>query len=328
MATHTDVSAAAPTGVLRTAGSAPRRATSRPTTSRARREERAGWLFVAPATIGITLFVLLPMALAVLFGFTDADGFGNLGFVGLDNYGRALADPLFWTSLRATALYVLVFVPGVYVVALVMALLVNGRLPARAFFRTAFFAPYAISLVVVGLAWKYILADSTGILVRTLVALGVDEPPSFLGSPDWALWCVAFISIWFFVGFYMIILLGGLQEIPGELLEAARMDGAGPWRTLWSVILPMLRPTTFFVLVLASIAGLAGLQAFDLIYVMTQGGPANSTTMGVFYIYQQAFKFNNVGYASAMATLYAFALLAMTAVAFRITRGGRFDHAD
>lgn len=293
---------------------------------RARREEVAGWLFVTPATLGIGLFVLAPMALALVFGFTDADGFGNLRFIGLENYRRALSDPLFWTSLRTTVLYVAVFVPGVYVVALVMALLVNGKLPARAFFRTAFFAPYAVSLVVVGLIWKYILADSTGILTQVLTWLGVDDPPSFLGDPGWALWCVAFISIWFFVGFYMIILLGGLQEIPGEILEAARMDGAGPWRTLWSVILPMLRPTTFFVLVLASIAGLAGLQAFDLIYVMTQGGPANSTSMGVFYIYQQAFKFNNVGYASAMATLYALALLVMTAIAFRVTRGGRFEH--
>ncbi|WP_405483423.1 carbohydrate ABC transporter permease [Streptomyces sp. NBC_00009] len=293
---------------------------------RARREEIAGWLFVTPATLGIALFVLVPMALALVFGFTDADGFGNLRFIGLENYQRALSDPLFWSSLRTTVLYVVVFVPGVYIVALVMALLVNGKLPARAFFRTAFFAPYAVSLVVVGLVWKYILADSTGILTQALTWLGVDDPPSFLGDPDWALWCMAVISIWFFVGFYMIILLGGLQEIPSEILEAARMDGAGPWRTLWSVILPMLRPTTFFVLVLASIAGLAGLQAFDLIYVMTQGGPANSTSMGVFYIYQQAFKFNNVGYASAMATVYALALLAMTAVAFRVTRGGRFEH--
>ncbi|MDT0309234.1 sugar ABC transporter permease [Streptomyces sp. DSM 44917] len=296
--------------------------------ARARREERAGLLFVTPATLGIGLFVLLPMALAVFYGFTDADGFGNAGFSGLENYRRALSDPMFWTSVRTTALYVAVFVPGVYLLALAMALLVNGDLPGRAFFRTAFFAPYAVSLVVVGLVWKYILADSTGFLTQALESLGWDNPPSFLGDPDWALWWVAFISIWFFVGFYMIILLGGLQDIPAEVVEAARIDGSGPWRTLWNVVLPMLRPTSFFVLVLASIAGLAGLQAFDLIYVMTQGGPANSTSMGVFYIYQQAFTFNNVGYASAMATLYAFALLAMTAVAFRITRGGRFDHAD
>ncbi|NYI04734.1 carbohydrate ABC transporter permease [Allostreptomyces psammosilenae] len=295
---------------------------------REHREEVAGLLFVTPATLGIAVFVLLPMVLALLLGFTDADGFGNVRFTGAENYRRLLTDPLFWSSMRTTALYVVVFVPGVYVVALTMALLVNGALPARAFFRTAFFAPYAVSLVVVGLVWRYMLADSTGVVAQALRGLGVDDPPSFLGDPGWALWCVALISIWFFVGFYMIILLGGLQEIPTETLEAARLDGAGPWQTLWSVVLPMLRPTTFFVLVLTSIAGLAGLQAFDLIFVMTQGGPANSTSMGVFYIYQQAFKFNNVGYASAMATVYALALLALTAIAFRITRGGRFDHAD
>lgn len=295
---------------------------------RARQEERAGWLFVAPASLGIGLFVVLPMLLAVAFSLTDADTFGNIGFIGLENYGRALTDPLFWSSLRTTVLYVVVFVPGVYILALVMALLVNGELPARAFFRTAFFAPYAVSLVVVGLVWQFILADSTGFLVQLLHRIGVANPPSFLGDPSWTLWCVTFISIWFFVGFYMIILLGGLQDIPGEVIEAARIDGAGAARVLWNVVLPMLKPTTFFVLVLASIAGLAGLQAFDLIYVMTQGGPANSTTMGVFYIYQQAFSFNNVGYASAMATIYALALLVLTGVAFRITRGGRFEHND
>lgn len=296
--------------------------------SRNRREALAGYAFVAPSALGVGLFVLVPMLLAFALSFTSATGFGQIDFIGLDNYRRMFGDPIFLNSMKVTVLYVLAFVPGVYVVALAMALIVNGNLPMRAFFRAAFFAPYAMSLVVVGLVWRYMLADRVGIVSVMLERLGVDNPPSFLGDPNFALWTVAFVSIWFFVGFYMIILLGGLQDISKDVLEAARLDGAGPLRTLVSIILPMLRPTTFFALVLATIAGLAGLQAFDLIFVMTGGGPADSTNLGIFYIYQQAFRSNQFGYASAMATWYALALIVLTAIAFALTKGGRFDHDD
>ncbi|WP_129663511.1 carbohydrate ABC transporter permease [Phytoactinopolyspora endophytica] len=290
-----------------------------------RREALAGYAFVAPSAIGVGVFVLVPMLMAFVLSFTSADGFGRMDFVGLENYRRMFDDPQFMDSMRVTLLYVGAFVPGLYVLALVMALLVNGNLPGRAFFRAAFFAPYTVSLVVVGLVWRYMLADRVGVVDSWLRALGVENPPSFLGDPDWALWTVVFVSIWFFVGFYMIILLGGLQDIPGDLFEAARLDGAGYLRTLFSVVLPLLRPTTFFALVLATIAGLAGLQAFDLIFVMTEGGPANSTSLGIFYIYQQAFRGNQFGYASAMAVWYALALMVLTGIAFWLTKGGRFE---
>jgi multiple sugar transport system permease protein len=294
---------------------------------RARREALAGYAFVAPSTIGVGLFVLLPVLLAFVLSFTSANGFGQYTWVGLDNYHRMFSDPLFVKSVKVTVLYVVVFVPGIYVVGLGMALLVNGSLPGRAFFRAAFFAPYTVSLVVVGLVWRYMLADRVGIVSKTLERLGLGQP-SFLGNPDLALWVVAFVSIWFFVGYYMVILLGGLQEISPDLIEAATLDGAGPARMLFSIILPLLRPTTFFVLVLATIAGLAGLQSFDLIYVMTQGGPANSTSLGIFYIYLQAFKSSLFGYAAAMATWYAVVLIVLTAIAFKLTKGGRFDLGD
>jgi multiple sugar transport system permease protein len=297
-------------------------------TRRHRREMLAGYAFVAPSALGVGIFVLVPMALAFLLSFTSATGFGQIQFTGLDNYRTMFGDPLFLNAMKVTVLYVLVFVPGLYFLALGMALLVNGDLPARAFFRAAFFAPYAVSLVVVGLVWRYMLADNVGIISVLLTKIGIDNPPSFLGDPSLALWAVIFISIWFFVGFYMIILLGGLQEIPRELFEAARLDGAGPWPLLRRIVLPLLRPTTFFTLVLATIAGLAGLQAFDLIFVMTQGGPANSTNLGIYYIYQQAFRYNQFGYASAMATWYALTLIILTGIAFKLTKGGRFEYSD
>jgi multiple sugar transport system permease protein len=295
---------------------------------RHRREMLAGYAFVAPSAFGVGIFVLVPMALAFLLSFTSATGFGQIQFTGLDNYRTMFGDPLFLNSMKVTVLYVLVFVPGLYFLALGMALLVNGNLPARAFFRAAFFAPYAISLVVVGLVWRYMLADNVGIISVLLTKIGIDNPPSFLGDPSLALWAVIFISIWFFVGFYMIILLGGLQEIPRELFEAARLDGAGPWPILTRIVLPLLRPTTFFTLVLATISGLAGLQSFDLIYVMTQGGPANATNLGIYYIYQQAFRYNQFGYASAMATWYALTLIILTGIAFKLTKGGRFEFSE
>jgi multiple sugar transport system permease protein len=295
---------------------------------RHRREMLAGYAFVAPSALGVGIFVLVPMALAFLLSFTTATGFGQIQFTGLDNYRTMFGDPLFLNSMKVTVLYVLVFVPGLYFLALGMALLVNGNLPARAFFRAAFFAPYAISLVVVGLVWRYMLADNVGIISVLLAKVGIDNPPSFLGDPSLALWAVIFISIWFFVGFYMIILLGGLQEIPRELFEAARLDGAGPWPILTRIVLPLLRPTTFFTLVLATISGLAGLQSFDLIYVMTQGGPANATNLGIYYIYQQAFRYNQFGYASAMATWYALTLIILTGIAFKLTKGGRFEFSE
>jgi multiple sugar transport system permease protein len=297
-------------------------------TRRHRREMLAGYAFVAPSALGVGIFVLVPMGLAFLLSFTSATGFGQIQFTGLDNYRTMFGDPLFLNAMKVTVLYVLVFVPGLYFLALGMALLVNGNLPARAFFRAAFFAPYAVSLVVVGLVWRYMLADNVGIISVLLTKVGIDNPPSFLGDPGLALWAVIFISIWFFVGFYMIILLGGLQEIPRELFEAARLDGAGPWPLLTRIVLPLLRPTTFFTLVLATISGLAGLQAFDLIFVMTQGGPANATNLGIYYIYQQAFRYNQFGYASAMATWYALTLIILTGIAFKLTKGGRFEYTE
>jgi multiple sugar transport system permease protein len=293
-----------------------------------RREALAAWGFLAPSAIGTGVFVFVPMLLAFGLSFTSANGFGQYPWVGLDNYERMFDDPLFTNSIKVTLLFVLGFVPGVYLLGLVMALIVHGAIPARAFFRVAFFAPYTISLVVVGLVWRYMLADRVGVVGSVLQQIGIDNPPSFLGDPGLALWVVVIASVWFFVGYYMVILLGGLQEIPQDVLDAARLDGAGTWRMVVSIILPMLKPTTFFALVLATIAGLAGLQSFDLIYVMTQGGPANSTSLGIYYVYEQAFKSSQFGYAAAMATWYAVVLIVFTGIAFKLTKGGRFDVTD
>jgi len=292
--------------------------------TRKHREWLAAFLFVAPDTIGLFVFLVIPMILALSLGLFSVSGFGGFSFVGLSNYERMFADPLFLNSVRVTVQYVAGFVAGVFVVSLVLALLVKQKIPFVGVFRSMFFLPHVVSLVVIGLVWQFMLTDGIGVVNKILRAVGLSSV-SWLGNPNFALGTVVVVSIWFFMGYYMVIFLAALQDIPQEYYEAARIDGASSWRMFWYITWPLLKPTSFFVLLVSTITGVAGLQAFDLIYVMTKGGPANSTTLGIFYIYEQAFRYNDYGYAAAMASFLVFILLVATAAMFVVTRGGRFE---
>jgi multiple sugar transport system permease protein len=292
--------------------------------SRKHREWIAAAIFVAPDTLGLLVFVGLPMVLALGLGFFDVSGFGGFAFAGLANYKRMFTDPLFLNSLVVTVLYVGGFVVGVFVVSLGLALLVKQKIPFVGVFRSMFFLPHVVSLVVVGLVWQFMLTDGVGVVNKVLGTVGLGGR-SWLGEPDLALGTVVVVSIWFFMGYYMIIFLAGLQEIPQEYYDAAKLDGARSWETFRYITWPLLKPTSFFVLLVSTITGVAGLQAFDLIYVMTKGGPANSTSLGIFYIYEQAFQFNDYGYAAAMASFLVLILLLATALMFVVTKGGRFE---
>jgi multiple sugar transport system permease protein len=264
------------------------------------------------------------MALSFVVGFFHATGFGGYQFVGLANYQRMFGDPVFVQSVTVTVIYVAIFVPLLFAASLGLALLVRQRRPLIGLFRSLFFAPNVVSLIVVGLAWQFLLVDKIGVVNRILSALGLPGR-SWLGDPHFALGTVLIVSVWFFMGYYMTIFLAGLQDIPRDYYEAARIDGAGRWVIFRRVTWPLLRPTSLFVLMISTITGVGGLQAFDLIYIMTKGGPANSTQLVIFYIYQQAFQFNDFGYASAMASFVVFILLLAMLAMFRLTRGGRFD---
>jgi multiple sugar transport system permease protein len=291
--------------------------------TRSRKEALAAWLFIFPDCLGLLVFVAVPMVLALSLGFFAVDGFGGYKFVGLANYNRMLRDPLFMKSLGVTIVYVFCLVPGLHVSGLGLALLVRQRIPLIGLWRSLFFMPYAISLVVVALIWKVMLIDKVGFINRILELIGL-QGRSWLGDPNLALGAVLVVTIWFLMGYYMIIFLSGLQDIPREYYEAARIDGANSWNMFTQITLPLLRPTSFFVVLVSTVSAVSGSQAFDLIYVMTNGGPANSTSLAVFYIYQQAFKFNNYGYAAAMASVMVVILLAMTLILFALSRGGRF----
>jgi len=289
------------------------------------REWLAGYLFVLPDAIGLLLFVGAPMMLALSLGFFDVSGFGGYRLVGLANYRRLLHDSLFLHSLRVTMTYVALLVPALYVSGLGLALLVQRRSPTSGLFRCLFFMPQMVSLVVVALVWQVLLVDKIGLINRLTGALGIGRV-SWLGDPSWALFAIVGISVWFLMGFYMIIFLGGLQDIPKEYYEAAKIDGAGPIASFFRITLPLLQPTSFFVVLVSTVTAVCGYQTFDLVYVMTKGGPANSTALAIFYIYQQAFEFNEYGYAAAMASSLVLVLVVMTVLLFLLTRGGRFSH--
>lgn len=288
-----------------------------------RKETLAAWLFVLPDTIGLGLFVFIPMVLAIVLGFFNVDGFGHASFVGFGNYVRMFNDPQFVNSAIVTLIYLVVLVPAIFVVSLALALLVQQRIPFIGAIRSALFVPYVISLVVIALVWQFMLADKIGVVPKLLAAFGIHDV-SFLGDPSLALGTVIVITVWFQMGYYMIIFLAGLQDIPEDLYEAARIDGAGPWQRFRAITFPLLRPTSFFVAITATIAVVTG--GLDLIYVLTGGGPSGSTSLLIFYIYEQAFLYGELGYAAAIGSLLVLVLLLWSLLMFKLTKGGRFDN--
>ena len=289
------------------------------------REWLAGYLFVLPDALGLLVFVGAPTLLSLSLGFFDVSGFGGYAFVGLANYRRMFHDPLFLQSLRVTIVYIVTLVPALYVAGLALALFIQRSTRFNGVVRSLLFMPQTVSLVVVSLVWQVLLVDKIGVLSRALGVFGLGGI-SWLGDPQYALFVIVFVSVWFLMGFYMLIFLGGLQDIPQEYYEAARIDGAGKVTCFWQITLPLLRPTSFFVLLVSTVTAVCGSQTFDLVYVMTRGGPANTTALAIFYVYQQAFLFNEYGYAAAMASFLVVVLMLLTVCMFALTRGGRFTY--
>ena len=203
------------------------------------------------------------------------------------------------------------------------SILVNRRVPFIGVFRSMFFMPNVVSVVVVALTWQVMFFEKVGFVNRLLEFIGLSGY-SWLGDPKITLYSFLFVTVWFLMGYYMIIFLSGLQEILREYYDAAQIDGAGPWAVFTKITLPLLRPTSFFVLMVSVVSAVSGSQVFDLVYVMTRGGPANSTSLVIFYIYQQAFQFNNYGYAAAMASFLVLILMIVTFILFAVTKGDRF----
>jgi multiple sugar transport system permease protein len=288
------------------------------------RSTAAAWWFVAPALIVIGVFFLLPVIAALAISFTDFDIYAladpaNLQFVGLRNYVRLLEAPAFWQALGNTLYFVIVGVPLSIGASLGTALLLHSPLARlRAFFRTALFMPVVTTLVAVAVIWRYLLNTRYGFLNYALGGLGI-RPVDWLGDPHWAMPAIILFAVWKSFGYNMVILLAGLQAIPRELDEAARMDGASAVRLLRHVTLPMLTP----ILLVVSILTIAGyFQLFAEPYVMTQGGPLQSTVSVLYFMYEEGFKWWNLGSASAVAFILFVFIFAVTALQLRLAPRG------
>ena len=286
------------------------------------KRRRAAWWFVAPAFLVIGVFFFLPVLAALAMSLTDFDIYaladlGNLRFVGLRNYVRLLEAPLFWQALGNTLYFVVVGVPLSIGASLGTALLLHSRLARfKGFFRTALFAPVVTTLVAVAVIWRYLFNTRYGLLNFALGHLGID-PIDWLGDPHWAMPAIIVFAVWKNFGYNMIILLAGLQAIPEELYEAARIDGASFTRQFFHVTLPMLSP----MLVMVSILTVAGyFQLFAEPYVMTQGGPLQSTVSVLYFMYEEGFKWWNLGSASAVAFVLFLFVFGVTAVQLRMAR--------
>ena len=274
----------------------------------------AGWMFAAPALTVIGLFFGLPVIAALALSLTDFDIYAladlnNLRFVGLGNYAGLLQNPLFWKSLGNTLYFVVVGVPLSVAMSLGAALLLHSKAGRfKPFFRTAFFAPVVTTVVAVAVIWRYLFHTKYGLVNWGLSSVGIDAI-DWLGDPHWAMPTIILFAVWKNFGYNMIIFLAGLQSIPEDLYEAARIDGAGTWKQFRHVTLPMLGP----VLLLVSILTMAGyFQLFAEPYVMTQGGPLESTKSVLYLMYEEGFKWWNLGNASAVAFLLFMLMVATT----------------
>ncbi len=283
---------------------------------------RAAWLFLAPGLLVRGVFFLLPVIGALGLSLTDYDLYAladihNLRFVALHNYWALLQRPLFWSALGHTVYFVAVGVPLSMATSLGAALLLNSPLArCKPFFRTALFAPVVTTVVAVAVIWRYLFNTKYGIANFVLGHLGV-HPIDWLGDPHWAMPTIIAFAVWKNFGYNMIIFLAGLQAIPPELYEAARIDGASAWRQLRHITLPLLGPT----LLMVSILTLAGyFQLFAEPYVMTEGGPLQSTTSVLYLMYDEGFQWWNLGEASAVAFLLFVIMFAVTAVMLRLAR--------
>ncbi len=312
---------------LSAAAPAQRPARGRRKVSLRRQEALTGYLYISPWLAGFLAFTAFPFLASFYLSFTDYTVVSQPRFAGLANYAEALTgDDLFWGSLRRTFTYAAVGVPLGIAGSLACALLLNQRLPGTTVFRALFFLPSLTPLVALALLWQWIFQPDFGVLNFLLAQVGIVDGPGWLSSIEWALPSLIIMSLWATVGGgQMVIFLAGLQGVPQELYEAVEIDGGGVWRKFRHVTLPMISPTMFFNLILGIIGAL---RVFTVAYVSTEGGPAYATWFYILHLYTQAFKYFNMGYASALAWIFFLILIAFTYLQVRASRHWVFYAGD
>ncbi len=276
--------------------------------------------FLGPHLIGMSLFLILPIIASQVLSLAEWDLLTPPKWVGLDNYTALFASPDFWSALGHTFLFIIGYLPVVLVLGLGLALLLNQKLRGLVLFRLAFFMPVVSAWVAVALLWKWLLNPRYGLVNYLIGLLGI-QGPGWIFDPGWSIPSIILASVWKDLGFVMMLLLAGLQAIPLEYSEAARIDGANNLKLLWKITLPLLSPTLFFVIVISLINSF---QVFDQVYVMTGGGPAGSSQVLVGEIVNNAFSYSRFGYASAMSWVLFALIFVVTLVQWALQK--RFVH--
>lgn len=287
-----------------------------------RRNALVGATFILPNFIGFFIFVLIPVVFSFVLAFMHWDGFNAMTFAGLENFTEIFKDRVFRQSLSKTFIYTVFNVLISAAAALGLAIVLNNKLKGTTFFRSAIFFPYVASVVAVGAVWKAMFMRNGGPLNQFLAFVGIAEEhlPGWLSSSEWALTGVIIVSIWKNMGYFMVIYLAAMQNIPSTLYEASEIDGAHKWQQFWRITFPMLIPSHFFVLMMLTINSF---KTFDLIFALTEGGPGTATTLLSMYIYNESFVYWHYGTASAAAMILFLIVGTVTVLQFRIEK--KFD---
>lgn len=282
------------------------------------------YLFLLPALLLLSLTVFYPALQAFFLSFTryEYDITQPPLWIGLENFQRLLSDPVFWKTLKNTVLYLVGVVPILVTVPLGLAILVNRALPGIRWFRAAYYVPVVISMVVAGIAWRWLYAE-TGLFNQVLRALHLSkEGIPWLTSPKFALFSVMLVTIWKGLGYYMVIYLAGLQSIPQDLYEAAAIDGSVGWRKHWDITVPLMKPYLFLVAVISAISAT---KVFEEVYIMTQGGPRSSSKTLVYYVYESAFQNLEISYACTIGLAMFLLILTLSILRLALDRNSAAD---
>ncbi|WP_244364353.1 carbohydrate ABC transporter permease [Paenibacillus cellulositrophicus] len=285
------------------------------------RDNAWAYLFIAPQILGLLVFVIGPVIFAFVISFMKWDIGSTPEWVGLTNYSKQVSDPIFWKVLKNTSVFALLNIPLTVIGALVLALMLNQNLKGKTLLRAAYFIPVVTSSVAVALVWTWLYNPSYGLINSVLMSLGI-EGPGWLSDMKWALPSIVIMTVWQGVGYNMILFLAGLQGVPSQLHEAAKIDGAGSWQRFWRITIPMISPTTFFVVIMLLIGSM---QVFSEPYMMTRGGPADATNVLVLHIYNTAFQFFRMGEASAISFILFVIILIVTLIQFKFSKWVNYD---
>ncbi len=279
------------------------------------------YMMILPNLLIFVIFIAVPAVFGFVYSLTDWEGIGALHFIGFKNYIKLFQDTRFWISIRQTFLYALIALPLIVAIPLLLATQLVKKIRGRSIFRAIFYWPSMISYIVVGLLFQFIFGDSTGVINFLLEKMGGSSVGWFTNGVS-AMAVVIIASVWSRSGFYMVTFLSGLSNISESYYEAAKVDGATGWRQFVSITLPLLKPTTFLVMILGFIDLF---KQYGLVLTLTDGGPAGATKFAVQYIYEQAFDRFELGYASALSMILLLILAALTLVQFKINKGGAID---